>query len=76
MVMNCPYCAKEMKKGAITQTDLFHPLTWIPKDRIVGVKALFLKQGIKLTSASNPDLAAYYCEDCEKFIINREDISV
>ena len=72
--MKCPYCFKEMSKGSITQTELFHPLTWMPKDRVIGVKALFLKQGIKLTSVEKPDLTVYYCETCEKFVFNHKDI--
>ena len=74
--MKCPYCAGEMKKGFISQTELFHPLTWLPKDRVIGMKALLLKQGIQLTSASNSDVTVYYCEACRKFIINQEDIKV
>ena len=28
--MKCPYCNKEMEKGYIYKTDLFHNLKWCP----------------------------------------------
>ena len=72
--MKCPYCIKEMQKGSIMQAESFCPITWLPDDRDKSMKALFVKQGIQLTSTINPFLTVYYCEECKKFLINQEDI--
>ena len=74
--MKCPYCAREIKEGYIMQCHWLYPLTWMPKDRVGGVRALFMKQGIKLTSVEEPELAVAYCEACRKFVVDQEEIKV
>ena len=75
--MNCPYCGNEMKRGSVIQTESFRPLSWLPDDRVIGVKALFRKlPEIKLTSTLSPYLPMHYCEDCRKFLVDMEEIEV
>lgn len=77
MPVTCPYCSKEMKKGSIMQTESFRPLSWLPDDRVIGVKELFRKlPKIKLTSTVSPYLPMHYCEDCRKFLVDMEEIEV
>ncbi len=72
--MRCPYCSKEMESGYIGQSELFVPITWVSnnvKERVV----LPIHKTIKLTATlKGGRISTYYCEDCQKFIIDQNDI--
>ena len=76
MKMNCPYCNKEMKEGYIMQGR--YAIKWRPIEEYSNIiKAVFSKDGIKLTSfMNNTEARTFYCSDCRKFIIDQDNIEI
>ena len=70
--MNCPYCNKEIEKGYIDETDLFHPLEWYPANREIGF-FVSKKRNVRLTYGGN--VKAYRCENCKKIIIDESTLN-
>ena len=71
--MSCPYCSKSMKLGFINQDR--YALKWIPEENDKGPLLQWFAKGIKLTSAlKSGQLEAFYCEDCQKIIIDTGDL--
>ena len=63
--MNCPYCNKEMKKGVVEAKS--RPL-WTTRN-----KALIFKRSDEIALRNHDSTefsAAYYCEDCNKIIVD------
>ena len=71
--MNCPYCRKEMEKGYIDQTDVFHHLQWYPADRELGFFKS-KKRNVRLSYCGS--VKAYRCEDCKKILIDETTLSM
>lgn len=70
MIMNCPYCNKEMEKGFVEQTNIMIPLEWYPAKRD-GRILVSKKRNIKLTSSlKGGTLTVYRCEKCRKMVID------
>lgn len=72
--MNCPFCAKDMIVGSVTQDR--YALKWVPADKDMGLLNFtpFVK-GIKLTSMmENITVKIFYCQQCRKFIIDQDDL--
>ena len=73
--MICPYCNKEMKKGYISQQNLFIPLTWYSNEK----KGVMYKKNetVKLTAAlKGGEVFADYCPECKKIIIDTSTLNV
>lgn len=67
----CPYCGKEMELGYIPQGRF--SLKWIPEEKNKGPLLTWFPKGIKLTDLySNGTVESFYCNDCEKIIIDTE----
>ena len=76
MIMNCPYCSREMEKGFIEQTNLMIPLEWYPAKRDGGI-IVSQKRNVKLTSSlKGGTLTVYRCDDCKKMIIDENALDV
>lgn len=63
--MNCPYCSKEMKKGAVkvidTSNNMYSSVLWYPEEE--------LKKDIKRNWVELKFQAeGYYCEECRKVV--------
>ena len=70
-IMKCPYCNKEMEKGYIYKTDLFHNLKWCP-EKNEGHIFVNTKRDVRLTY--DGQVTAYRCEDCKKIIIDENTL--
>ena len=76
MIMNCPYCNREMEKGFIEQTNFMIPLEWYPAKWYGGICAS-KKCNVKLTSSlKGGTLTVYRCDDCRKMIIDESTLDV
>ncbi|MBR2027761.1 MAG: hypothetical protein IKA10_02070 [Oscillospiraceae bacterium] len=63
--MNCPYCNKEMKKGAISAKS---PPLWTTRNKATIFKR---KDEISLCNFVGTEFsAAYYCDVCNKIIVD------
>lgn len=68
----CPYCGGEMHVGVIYQDR--YALKWIPEEKDKGVFLQWFSKGIKLTDInSNGGVESFYCNKCEKIIIDTVD---
>lgn len=68
----CPYCGVKMKLGLIYQDR--YPLKWIPEEKDKGPLLQFLSKGIKLTDLfTSGSIESFYCQECEKIIIDTEN---
>lgn len=71
--MNCPYCKNEMKKGYIAGDRL--SLRWMPSEVEKMSLIKWLKRGVKLSYVLDGNCVdAFYCEQCEKVIIDVENV--
>ena len=67
----CPYCGQEMNLGVIYPGRF--ALKWIPEDKDKGPLLQGFSKGIKLTDLTTSGLESFYCENCEKIIIDTKD---
>lgn len=67
--MQCPYCNKEMHNGII-QADGRHSVNWFPDDEEGGAK----KVRLAISFLGMNELEAFYCDSCQKMIIDTKDI--
>ncbi|MGL4990832.1 MAG: PF20097 family protein [Sarcina sp.] len=69
--MICPYCKKEMKNGKIRADKL--PLNWYPLEEKKKF-GIFSTQKVPILNGNDKvgifDVLAYYCDDCDKIIID------
>lgn len=69
--MKCPYCGEEMIKGIIPGDR--YSLKWIPDEKFLGGIFQWFQKGIKLSDALlEHGVVAWYCDDCEKIVIDVE----
>lgn len=73
--MKCPYCGKEMKAGAF---EIDRYIYWLPENREPGFFSWsFSKRNIQVPHKGEwesafrvPDIKAYHCPACNKFIFD------
>lgn len=71
-ILICPYCGKEMHLGSIYQDR--YALKWIPEENDKGLLLQWLSKGIRLTDlTTNYSVDSFYCNKCEKIIIDTKD---
>ena len=71
-INTCPYCGMKMNLGYIYQDR--YSLKWIPEEKDKGFFLQWFSKGIKLTNLnSNGSVESFYCDDCEKIIIDTKD---
>lgn len=68
--MTCPCCKNVMEKGAI-HSDRY-ALKWISDKNDIGTLFAPFVKGIKLTNINKSYVDAFYCEACNKIIIDIE----
>ena len=65
--MLCPYCNDEMYNGVIHGDR--YPIKWVPKEKDMGPILQWFSKGIILAGFSESVDDVFYCEKCEKIII-------
>lgn len=66
--MLCPYCNDEMHNGVIHGDR--YATKWVPKDKDKGALQQWFSKGIILAEFSETVEDVFYCEKCEKIIID------
>lgn len=66
--MCCPYCNEEMHNGVI-HGDRF-AMKWVPKEQDRGALLQWFSKGIILGEPLESVKGVFYCDKCEKIIIN------
>lgn len=69
--MDCPYCNKGMRKGNI-HSDRY-ALKWIAEEDDKFSILFPLSKGIKLTNLEKSYITVYYCESCNKMVIDLDN---
>lgn len=64
----CPYCEKIMQKGFI-HSDRY-ALKWVPEETDKGNSGPAFVRGVKLTNFEWDYIRAYYCDNCQKMILD------
>jgi len=66
--MHCPYCNEEMDNGAIHGDR--YAIKWVSKDKDRGRLLQWFSKGIILAGMGESVEDVFYCEKCEKIIID------
>ncbi|SET43114.1 hypothetical protein SAMN05660297_02399 [Natronincola peptidivorans] len=66
--MHCPYCNEEMRIGVIHGDR--YAIKWVPKDKDRGGLLQWFSKGIILAGFSESVEDVFYCDKCEKIIID------
>lgn len=66
--MNCPYCKDEMHNGVIHGDR--YAIKWVPKGKDIGSILQWFSRGIILAAYAEDVEDVFYCEKCEKIIID------
>lgn len=66
--MDCPYCKEDMHEGVIHGDR--YSTKWVPKEKDRGGIFQWFSRGIILANMAEDVEPVYYCEKCEKIIID------
>lgn len=66
--MLCPYCNEEMINGVINGDR--YSIKWVPKDKNLGALLQWFSKGIILAGMFENVEDVFYCEKCEKILID------
>lgn len=66
--MHCPYCNDQMYNGVIHGDR--YPVKWIPEEKNMGPIFQWFSKGIILAGHLQNVEDVFYCEKCEKIIID------
>lgn len=66
--MHCPYCNEEMDNGAIHGDR--YAIKWVAKNKDRGRLLQWFSKGIILAGMGESVEDVFYCEKCEKIIID------
>lgn len=72
--MKCPYCQKEMKKGALYSQSF--EMAWFPEGKRPPKLGAWSANGISVGGKSmwrTGMAVAYYCADCKKIMIDMDE---